>query len=172
MLHSGIEKFKVVIQSIANGTLVKKDICGNSIEVEFRLNSLAQDSELIAVRKELSLELPSSFKSFLKIHNGGEIYSYNRLDGFKIFGTNEIIEVNKLIANEYGKDWINNIIIFAECLGEGNYLGFKSSEYLEEYEVLDCFHEELPINWKTIARSFDTFLDHLILHNGNKFWLK
>lgn len=159
------------MKSIENGMLIKNDISGNSIEVEFRINSLAQDNQLIAVRKELGLEFPSSFKSFLKIYNGGEIYNYDWLDGFKIFSTDEIVEVNKFIANEYGEDWINSIIIFAECIGEGNYLGFKVSENCEEYQVLDCFHEELPINWKTIDKSFDMFLYHLILHNGNKYWL-
>jgi len=170
--NKGLSLFKQMMKSTVNNKLTKNDGSGNNIEVDFKLNLPAKIEEIITVNKELGFHLPKSFDKFLLNYNGGELYDYEGLDGFKIFGTKEIIKINNMISQEYEEDWIDNIVIFAECIGEGNYLGFKRQSNCDEYKVLDCFHEDLPINWETIANNFDEFLEKLVLNNGNKYWLQ
>ncbi|WP_332557864.1 SMI1/KNR4 family protein [Clostridium sp.] len=86
-----------------------------------------------------------------------------------MLGTKDIKLINKEVASGYEEYWINDILIFCELIGEGNYLGFDRRN--NKYKVLDCFHEELPQSWSVISEDFDKWLELLVLNEGAKFWL-
>jgi len=170
--NKGLNLFEQMLKTTVNSKLIKSDSSGNSIEVEFRLKSPAKAEEILVINEQLGVKLPNSFEQFLKIHDGGEIYDYEELDGFRILGTKDIVKINRQIAELYEDEWLEDIVIFAECIGEGNYLGFKVQSDYDEYKILDCFHEEAPVNWEVITNNFDEFLEKLVINNGNKYWLE
>jgi len=167
----GIENFEGLIKKLNNWKLKKRDSEGNSIEVEFMVNPPATISEIKHIEKELGIKLPTSYVEFLQKFNGARMYDYDGLDGFELLGTNDLVDINSFLASDYNEDWVDSILIFAKCIGEGNYLGFDSSVGKSEYCILDCFHEEIPINWEIISESFDQFLEKLIENEGKKYWL-
>ncbi len=171
MNSTSIRAFIKLISTLENNKLVRHDVNGKVFEVEFKLNPSAEDGDITTVEKELGILLPSSFKEFLEFCDGAEIYNYKGIDGFKIFSTSEILLENKRLADEYQQDWLSDIIVFAECLGEGNYLAFKAQLSQKGYSIIDCFHEVNPIEWNVMEENFDIFLDKLIKNEGNKYWL-
>jgi len=169
--YAGLNLLNDIIEAHANSKMEKVDSDGIKIKVGFQINEPALKNELEKVINELRFSLPESYVEFLSKFDGGDFYNYEDLDGFRFFGTKDIVKMNENIKNEYEDDWINEILIFAECIGEGNYLGFKFENNCDRYKVLDCFHEELPSNWVSFAENFDEFLEKLVLNNGNKYWL-
>ena len=171
MDNQALRSLRNLVESLGDNKLIKKgDVANESFEVEFKMESPAKEEEIRDVEKQLGVKLPCSFKEFLKTYNGGEMYNFEYIDGYKFFGTGELCSENKRMIDEYKNDWLNDIIIFAECLGEGNYLGFRA--YPDDiYPVIDCFHEVTPSEWRVIENSFDNFLEKLIKNNGNKYWL-
>ena len=117
-----------------------------------------------------SYEPPEEYIDFLRNVNGCDIFKYDNIDGFCFLSTQKVIQTNHNLKEAYGTDWNDNIIVFCECIGEGNYIGFRVKNK-NSYEVVDCFHEDLPSEWKTIAFSLENFLENLLNAKGKKFWL-
>ncbi len=118
-------------------------------------------------------KLPETYLDFLKITNGCILFNYlgHEIDGFHFLNIEEIVQETIILKEIYNDFWQENIIIFANILGVGDHLGFKVLEN-GQYQILDCFHEEIPTNWKVIGTSFDKFLEKLLDTNGEKYWLE
>jgi hypothetical protein len=166
-----IRNFEKLLDSLSDSTLEKYDSAGNKIKVKFSAESGASMEEIYVLENKLNIKLPETFRTFLNNHNGAVLYNYENLDGFKIYGTNELIEANNFAKNTFEEDWDNDNIIFAKYIGESNYIAFKVSKEKFEYPVIDCYFEELPDSWKIIDVNFANFLDALIENNGKKYWL-
>ncbi len=166
-MYKGLEILKNILNGEKHKTIKVIDELGLELEMNIDMKSEAQEHEINGI---LYLNLPKTYIDFLKEYNGGRLFDLQGIDGFEFFGTNNILSINNSIKEEYQDDWLDNIIIFAECIGEGNYLGFKTIS-INEYEIIDCFHEEIPINWNSIGNSFELFLEELISVNGKKFYL-
>jgi hypothetical protein len=69
----------------------------------------------------------------------------------------------------YEEKWESNILIICALLGDGDFIGIRILS--DGYEILDCFHEDAPSEWRKISSSFDEFLQELILRKGEKYWL-
>lgn len=149
----GLNLLKNILNNDKYKTINTIDELGVELEMNIDMNSGAREHEINEV---LCINLPKSYINFLKEYYGGKLFDLQGLDGFKFLGTNDILNINNKIKEYYQGDWIDSIIIFAECIGEGNYLGFKIIAS-NEYEIIDCFHEEIPINWNAIGNSFDLF---------------
>lgn len=167
----GLMNFKVLIDTLKDFKLQKLDCDGKKIEVTFELNEPSSLEDIVNVERELGVELPHSYKEFLKNYNGARIFDYDGLDGFIILGTKDITKANKFGKVTFDEDWIESIIIFAKYIGESNYLGFNVSNGDSEYAVIDCFFEELPEEWSEISNNFDEFLWEIVEQQGKKFWL-
>jgi hypothetical protein len=113
--------------------------------------------------------IPTQYIELLKFSDGIELYNYENVDGLVLFGLNEMIHYTQYAKNTYDEEWQDNIVIFAKIIGEDNYLGFRIKDY--KYEILDCYFEEAPLEWRTISNDFDDFLVKYIHMNGEKFWI-
>lgn len=167
-MYKGLEMLKNILNHKMYKTIKITDEYNLDLELDFKMNSGAQEDEIDQIR---CLNLPVSYIEFLDEYNGGRLFDMQGLDGFIFLGTNDIISINNDMKEEYQEDWIDSIIVFAECIGEGNYLGFRATNQ-NEYEIIDCFHEESPKNWNAIGNSFELFLENLIIFNGKKFYLE
>jgi len=168
----GLMLFEDLTFALDYGKLKTRDVVGQQIAVEFKLSPPATIEAINKTESLLGIRLPSSYKEFLLKYNGGRVFDYDGLDGFIIYGTDNITKAYKQIALSYQEDWIDTILVFAECIGEGNYLAFDcrfETDY--EFPVLDGFHEKLPCMWSQISPSFDTWLKQIVQCSGKKFWL-
>ncbi|MPQ34296.1 hypothetical protein E4V42_23205 [Clostridium estertheticum] len=141
------------------------------IEVEFSFNNGVTNGEIEKVEKQLKKVFPNSFKNFLKYSNGCKLFNYEELDGFKVLEVNEIIKANNYLKNTLEEDWDEDLLVFCKYIGEDNYISFKYNHNTNDYNVVDCFTEELPEYWNKIAKDFDEFMSKLIDSEGRKYWL-
>lgn len=151
--------------------ITKDDGLGNIIELCFSFNAISKEEEVLKLLKSYSFNFPLSYIDFLKRINGGTLYNYDNLDGYNFYSVNELKNINNSFTIEFSDDWDNNIFIFAECIGEGNYLGFRFKQESMEYEIIDCYHEDIPKDWESIEYDFNVFLDKLTHYKGKKYWL-
>jgi hypothetical protein len=140
------------------------------LNVNFFANNSAEPKQIQNVIAFFKERLPNEYIDFLKLYNGCELYKLEDIGGFNFLSTEMIMKENDFHKKEYGDAWDDSIIFFCECLGEGNFIGFRPLEN-GKYLLLDCFHEEKPSEWRPIGDSFDVFLEKLIDLKGEKFWL-
>lgn len=146
-------------------------IITESVGLETKSYGNAGASESDIRSGDLPSDLPNEYIDFLKYANGCTLFNYKDLDGFQLFGTQELGKENKAIKKLYEEYWDESVIVFCTILGEGNYIGFRVRGG-NTYEILDCFHEYVPAQWEVIGHSFDEFLERLIDLKGEKYWLK
>lgn len=167
-----IDTFETFLNKLDNLRLEKLDSEGNKIEFTFNVNEGATKKEIEIVERELGVKLPNSYQEFLLKYNGAKLFDFDGLDGFWILGTKDIIKANNFAKATFEEDWKSDIIIFTKYIGETNYLAFKISNHLKEYQIVDCYFQELPEEWKLIEENFNDFLNLLIEQSGSKYWLK
>ena len=160
-----------LIASLENSKMKKYDEDNIQIEVSFTFNQPADIKEIKKFETQLNVKLPNSFKHFLSSYNGARIYDYDNIDGFILFGISEIINLNKLAQATFDEDWNDKILIYGKYIGENNYLGFYVEDDYSEYKVIDCYFDDVPNNWRIIAKDFDDFIKQIVENNGNKYWL-
>ena len=165
----GLDKFCKIIGQNETVTISKLGSDGGTINVSFKIKDGATVDQILNIERNIGLSLPYSFKKFLRKFNGARIYDYDGIDGFLIYGTEDIEKINKFAKATFEEDWLDQLLVFAKYIGESNYLAFDTSN--SNNYVIDCFFEELPIEWVSIEPDFDIFLSHLIDENGNKYWL-
>jgi hypothetical protein len=113
-------------------------------------------------------KIPIDYEHFWETYNGGVLFKFEDLAGFELFSDSELIKANSFERNNLGEEWDNSIILFARCLGDAEYLGFR----YPKQEIVFCIMDELPSTWHTIDNSFDSFLTKLIESKGEKYWLR
>jgi SMI1 / KNR4 family (SUKH-1) len=140
-------------------------------DLTFSFKDGASENSIIELENYFKFSIPKELKDFLTYTNGCELFVDDDIDGYQFFDVNEIIEETETQKKDYEEDWDNRILIICSFIGEGNFIGIKIISK-NEYEVIDCFHEEIPLNWNLIETSIYTFLENLIKENGEKYWLK
>ncbi len=164
--------FDMLLKLIArsrDGFLQFEDANGKLVTKKFVFNQPAPAHAFDGLI-EAGLLIPNEFRRLLEISNGFELYNYEGLDGYRFYGTNELQKINKLIGDSYDGEWDNGLLICAECIGDGTYLGVKGIND-DEACIVDCFLETDPSDWKVVAQNISTFISRLIEVNGRKFWL-
>lgn len=128
----------------------------------------ASEDEINSISAELFSKMPSDYIEFLRHSNGAKLFD-NETSGIMFLGTNEIdIETN--YAREiYEEDWDDSVIIFGVILGCGDLVGFKGNS--SEYVILDVCMGDAPSYWGEISNSFWEFLDLIIEHRNDRYWL-
>jgi len=134
------------------------------------MNTSADYDQISCIERLLGKNLPKEYKDFLVLYDGARLYDYDGLDGFQLLGCNEIVKANSFAKATFEEEWKDNLMIFAKYIGESNYLAFDTSN--ENKNVIDCYFEELPVDWSIIAKNFNEFIALLIESDGNKYWLK
>lgn len=158
-------KLKNIESNLSSG----KTFTDEGLEATFTFNKGATEHEIKQANSFFQNNIPAEFIEFLKIFNGSSLFNVNDVGGFLIFGDDQLIRENKFQKLNFEGDWDDHVIIFCSCIGDGDYIGFRLSN--DGYEIIDCFGEEIPLNWRRIASSFDIFLEKLIDHKGRKYWL-
>lgn len=148
----------------------KLDSEGNIISVKNQLNMPAESRELELIQNKLQLQIPDQYREFLINYNGAMLFNYDNIDGLNLLSIQDVLKYTLYAKNTFEEDWINNIIVFAKIIGEDNYLGFKVIND-NTYQIVDCYFEQLPKEWREINLSFDEFLVSFILKQGKKFWI-
>jgi hypothetical protein len=161
-----LEKLKVVEPS--------KLIDGEMYVLSYSFNQPATQPEIEALEVSLGQKLPDEFRSFLLHYDGCTLFKLSNIAGFKFLSTSEILATQLEQAEIYQEEWPSNIIVFCELIGEGNYFGFRLQPG-GGYEILDCFHEELPSEWKALDLTFMGLIGAMIHANETNmeenFWL-
>ena len=102
-------------------------------------------------------------------YNGGILFQIKDFIGYELFGTQQLINVNKLQKSSFAEDWNDQIILFCRVLGDEEYLGFKITDN-HDYEIVHCFMDDWPEKWKVINYKFNDFISKLIDERGREFW--
>jgi hypothetical protein len=131
----------------------------------FIMNKSASNDEIAKCDLHFNRKLSGEYKFFLHNFNGGILFKINDYAGFKFLSIDELIKHNEFQKENFGEDWDPEIILFCECLGDAEYLGFKLNK------IVYCVMDMLPQEWEIIENSFDTFISKLIEENGRKYWL-
>lgn len=116
------------------------------------------------------LKIPKDYIDFLQKFDGWTMFKFNDLGGFRFLGTNNISKETELQKQTYGNDWDCDIIVFCTMICDSDFIGFRNKSD-GTYDILDCYHDENPKNWKVIGNSFSDFLESLIEQKGKKYWL-
>jgi hypothetical protein len=115
--------------------------------------------------------IPEEYLEFLNNYGGCTLFKYDDLGGFEFLDINDIIKETKFQESNLDSDWNKKIIVFCRIICDGDFLCFKKNS-IENYEILDGFHEEIPKNWKVINNSFSDFLIKLIETKGKRYWIE
>lgn len=162
-------EFQKLMEDTRSGSKSCVDEKGRAIERNFRYNKPASSGLLnhIALGEYF---VPSELQSLLSISDGFDIYNFKGIDGYRIFGIEDLVSRTGQIRDSYDpSEWDDSILVFGECLGDGSYLATKSDKSLSP--VMDCFLETTPDNWREISPSISSFFSRLIASDGKKFWL-
>jgi hypothetical protein len=116
-------------------------------------------------------KIPNEYKYFLECYNGGILFEYDNIAGFKFLSTSEIIKENDLVKDSFrDEDWYDNVILFCKLLGNGEYFGFRLQDD-SKCEIVHCFMEMTPDEWPIISDSFDYLIENIIKERGKEYWL-
>lgn len=163
---NSIEIIKYMMNGKNSCELKKKDSEGNVVIVVNKINMPINIGES---HNWLMNYLPQQYIEFLYFSNGMELFNYDDVDGLELLSIQEIEKYTQYAKKTFDEYWLDNIIIFGKIIGEDNYLGFRVLD--NSYEILDCYFEDLPKDWKKIEGSFDSFLQKYLLSYGEKFWI-
>jgi len=135
----------------------------------FVMNKGASNDDIVKCDLHFNLNLPVDYKFFLQNFNGGILFKIDDYAGFRFLSTNELVEHNEFQKENFGQDWDTKIILFCECIGDAEYLGFKSTN--NEEQIVYCIMDIMPQEWKVVDSSFDVLVKKLIEEKGRKYWL-
>ncbi|MBZ4037034.1 hypothetical protein K6T82_19865 [Flavobacterium sp. 17A] len=135
----------------------------------FTMNKAASNDDLLKCDLYFDEGLAPEYKFFLTNYNGGILFKIEDFAGFKLLSTDELISHNKFQAENFAENWDSQIILFCECIGDAEYLGFKLIE--DEVRIIYCIMDTLPEEWKVIEKSFNILINKLIEQRGEKYWL-
>lgn len=136
-------------------------------ELRSIFNPPATEIEIADCERHLGLELPQSFRHFLKAYNGAEILLDEEYDvGLYILSTKEIPELT-LSAREMIEDLSEEeqfpLIQFTFLGSSADFYGFLVKDLENnEYPVIECLHDENPLEWRQVSTSFDEWLKQLL----------
>ncbi|HMC99839.1 MAG TPA: SMI1/KNR4 family protein [Ferruginibacter sp.] len=138
------------------------------LSVTFIKNSPASDEAIAALPS--NLDIPNDYIQFLKAFNGCTLFEYKDFGGFEFLAADQIERELTIQRETYAEDWDESLMVFCNVPGDGDFISFRNKGN-NEYEILDCYHDDSPKNWNTITNSFDVFLERLIDEKGKRYWL-
>jgi len=141
--------------------------------VGFEWNSSVTDIEISKFEKENSLQLPESYKEFLRISNGAILFKDMQYSqwGCKILGLEDLISTTKKVT-EWGYKLNPSWLVYATWLGDVDLLIFDLDKYAskERNYIIDGEQGEPVGNWCNIKGDFSKWIDRLIISQGAKYW--
>ncbi|MEQ6357319.1 SMI1/KNR4 family protein [Lysinibacillus sp. M3] len=143
---------------------------GEILNVTCNWNSPVTDQQLTEFSSKTNHILPNDFCSFLKICNGGKLYT-DGVDYFELFNLKGIhnylneYDININYKSAYDKSWY----MIGYYKGYGDYLFIDSekvangdNDYLIYVQVGDI---------QRLSMNFETWLDRFIVAQGARYWI-
>jgi hypothetical protein len=150
---------------------LKSDYLGHEeLIVTFSRNTGATKEEISFLDLEPDIKIPKDYLDFLTKYNGCTLFQFEDLGGFKFLGTADLKNEIAFQKEIYEEEWDERITVFCNLICDGDFISFKNFED-GTYEIIDCYHDDLPKNWTFISNSFDDFLEKLIDAKGYRYWL-
>ncbi|WBL23858.1 SMI1/KNR4 family protein [Zunongwangia sp. HRR-M8] len=143
----------------------------DGLVVQFKKKEGALTKHLDMIKSKSNLSLPPEYLNFLKYTDGCSLYKYEDIGGFEFLGTRELNQQNELQKDTYEEDWDDNLTVFCNVIGDGDFISFRKNPNFI-YDILDCYHDDSPHNWKIIDNSFESFMEKLIEAKGERYWLR
>ncbi|MGE7948149.1 SMI1/KNR4 family protein [Lysinibacillus sp. NPDC093688] len=160
-LNKRLEKEKTITIQRENGEI---------LNVTCDWNRPVTDQELKEFSLKINHILPKDFCSFLKLCNGGKLFS-DGVDCFELFNLKEILNyLNEYNTNiNYKSAYNKNWYMIGYYKGYGDYLFIDSekvangdNDYLIYVQVGDI---------QRLSMNFETWLDRFIVAQGARYWL-
>jgi len=135
----------------------------------------APTEALEVFKKQLPVPLPQAYEHFLRYTNGALLYHddvYGQW-GFRLYGIEESVSARLKRQAPYGSQWPLSYLLFGESLGDADLLILDTAMSVKEGSdcyVIDGDSGYPPSTWTPAARSFDTWLDRLVVAQGAKYW--
>lgn len=138
---------------------------------QFVMNKGASNDEIRKCDLHFNQNLPAEYKFFLQNFNGGILFKIDDYAGFKFLSTKALIKHNEFQKENFDQDWDTETILFCECIGDAEYLGFRLNEN-GGLQIVYCIMDMLPQEWEVIEDSFEVLMNKLIKEKGRKYWLE
>ena len=140
------------------------------LPVAFSKNNPATQNEIASAFSDGKMKVPNDCLHFLQHYNGCTLFQFQDLGGFELLGTETILAETLDRQDTYRDNWENNLTVFCRLICDGDFISFKTYS-ADAYEILDCYHDGHPQDWKVISNSFQDFIEILIDEKGRRFWL-
>jgi hypothetical protein len=140
------------------------------LEVTFKKNSTATLQDIASALLASGVDIPNEYIDFLNLFNGCTLFEFQDLGGFEFLGTDDIQNETEIQKRTYQEDWDNRLTVFCTLICDGDFISFRNNGD-GSYDILDCYHDDIPANWATITNSFEHFIERLIDEKGNRYWL-
>jgi len=164
-----MKKYLELINKVIDPSLKGEILTYENLKSTFEMNIAASDLDIDKCRVTLEAGLPNDYEFFLRNFNGGKLFLVDDFAGFKLLGTEELINHNKFQQENFGEDWDKHVVLFCEIIGDAEYLGFKIDK--EKVQIVFCIMDTLPSEWQAIDDTFDILIQKIILSNGAKYWI-
>lgn len=159
-----VDLIKNVTKDSDTTTLITHE--GLSSIIHIKHGASSEELKLLEAYKN---DLPEVYLSLLIAFNGFDLFRIEDIGGFHFFSCGELVRNNEFQALNYADEWDKDLVLICSLIGEGDFIGLRILE--TDYQLLDCFHEESPKEWKIIGNSIDDFIENVIKEKGKKFWL-
>lgn len=120
----------------------KNVVTYEGLSSEVLMNGPASEKDIVDIEHALRKKIPDDYLTFLKNYNGGILFKFEDLGGFRFFSTQEIVKGNVFQKKQFGDDWDDDILLFGQGLGDDEYVGFRC--HSDRYEILDCVMDMMP----------------------------
>jgi len=141
-----------------------------ALQVTFEKNSSATLQDIASMSADTKIKLPKYYLDFLQLFDGCVLFKYQDLGGFEFLGTKDISKETELQRQTYEEDWDDSLTVFCRLICDGDFISFRNKSD-GSYDILDCYHDDIPANWTTITNSFENFLERLVDEKGKRYWL-
>jgi hypothetical protein len=149
---------------------------GHSWEAGFAFGPPGSADQIAHVEREVGLRLPEVYREVLLAYDGMVLFQDMEYFqwGYRLYSTTELLQGKSTVMGMRPPDWIPSFLACAECLGSSDRLVLDTARPTADGRdcvVLDAAGGELPSQWSPATRSFGQWVDHLIVAQGQKFWL-
>lgn len=159
----------------ANSSLEVMANRGERWRASFSFGAPAELSSLELTQLQLGIRLPPAYIAFLRTWDGARLYTdaeYGQW-GFWLYGTSDLMPMNTKWRKRYNTDWALTYVAFAESFGDADLLVLDTGQLVDDDQdcrVIDGDSGYKPAQWRAAARSFDAWLERLVIAQGVKYW--